>query len=630
MAAYDCTCGPRPCQGPLLLRVCEGVAGTSRCGQYGRANGRGLGLSKKKTETDISSSLPSTAFFLSRWRNTHATLWTRLKLLSQNLSGSSSKGARFSFYAPPKISVQHLMDVLGPRLNALASAVVFQNRGNAFAKKPPNSPNSHMSPSKAPKASPKGSSPKSTPKGSADNGSNVEVLESNRTKRRAAAQGKAASAAKEFAEKVKAAEEALEKKRREAEEVKAAVIRSMKEMEKEHKEAAYKKAARTREEAAQQEREYAAAAKADVQLSRAAEEAANRIRIDEQRAQRKLDEERSRRAQEELAEKAEAAKAERERHEKELATELLRRAEAAAAHRAERFAQIREAEFERAKQVMKEAMTKNSRYAEEVQEQARRREAEMFEAARLRAARQAAAEAPPLWQKKFERKADRAPVASTPSASSSSASCEAPPQASSNSSDRSQDEAVDVSGDDGDEIPPVETPVLEPAVPMPPHPPPPPPQSGWRWPWDDTARSDATHSASSSAEAYTARASRGTAEYPQAFVESDAGEEAAAEVLARARLTCKEEGGSNDRDEMAVERDLAVQRVMSKNSKTLRDALGLKPLATDQQVSKRLRQLLRLLHPDASINQPLKGTKHLARIEGAFKKLSALKMDAKL
>jgi U4/U6.U5 tri-snRNP-associated protein 1 len=62
----------------------------------------------------------------------------------------------------------------------------------------------------------------------------------------------------------------------------------------------------------------------------------------------------------------------------------------------------------------------------------------------------------------------------------------------------------------------------------------------------------------------------------------------------------------------------------------VRAALGLKPLATDQQVSKRLRQLLRLLHPDASINQPLKGTKHLARIEGAFKKLSALKMDAKL
>ena len=189
-----------------------------------------------------------------------------------------------------------------------------------------------------------------------------------------------------------------------------------------------------------------------------------------------------------------------------------------------------------------------------------------------------------------------------------------------------------MSGDDGDESPAVETPVLEPAVPMPPHLPPPPPQSGWRWPWDDTARSDATHSASSSAEAYNARASHGTAEYPQAFVESDACEEAAAEVLARARLTAasKEEGGSNDRDEMAVERDLAVQRVMSKNSKTLRDALGLKPLATDQQVSKTLRQLLRLLHPDASINQPLKGTKHLARIEGAFKKLSALKMDAKL
>ena len=37
------------------------------------------------------------------------------------------------------------------------------------------------------------------------------------------------------------------------------------------------------------------------------------------------------------------------------------------------------------------------------------------------------------------------------------------------------------------------------------------------------------------------------------------------------------------------------------------------------------RDLLRLLHPDFTINQPLKGSKKHARIEAAFKKLSALR-----
>ena len=40
---------------------------------------------------------------------------------------------------------------------------------------------------------------------------------------------------------------------------------------------------------------------------------------------------------------------------------------------------------------------------------------------------------------------------------------------------------------------------------------------------------------------------------------------------------------------------------------------------------KKALHLLRLLHPDYAINLPLKGTKQHARIEAAFKKLSALR-----
>ena len=40
---------------------------------------------------------------------------------------------------------------------------------------------------------------------------------------------------------------------------------------------------------------------------------------------------------------------------------------------------------------------------------------------------------------------------------------------------------------------------------------------------------------------------------------------------------------------------------------------------------KRVKRLLRLLHPDFTINQPLKGGKKHARIEAAFKKLNGLR-----
>ena len=48
-------------------------------------------------------------------------------------------------------------------------------------------------------------------------------------------------------------------------------------------------------------------------------------------------------------------------------------------------------------------------------------------------------------------------------------------------------------------------------------------------------------------------------------------------------------------------------------------------LASEVEVHKQVKKLLRLLHPDYSINQPLKGTKKHARIEAAFKKLNGLR-----
>ena len=98
-------------------------------------------------------------------------------------------------------------------------------------------------------------------------------------------------------------------------------------------------------------------------------------------------------------------------------------------------------------------------------------------------------------------------------------------------------------------------------------------------------------------------------------------------AAARAQLTSgwANEASSESREAKAEERDIAVKRVLAKSAKTLKAALGLKPLASDAEVRKRVRQLLRLLHPDFSMNLELKGTKQHARIESAFKKLNGLR-----
>ena len=66
-------------------------------------------------------------------------------------------------------------------------------------------------------------------------------------------------------------------------------------------------------------------------------------------------------------------------------------------------------------------------------------------------------------------------------------------------------------------------------------------------------------------------------------------------------------------------------RVLSRSNRNLKAAIGLGVLASEVEVHKQVKKLLRLLHPDYSINQPLKGTKKHARIEAAFKKLNGLR-----
>jgi len=75
----------------------------------------------------------------------------------------------------------------------------------------------------------------------------------------------------------------------------------------------------------------------------------------------------------------------------------------------------------------------------------------------------------------------------------------------------------------------------------------------------------------------------------------------------------------------AKERDVAARRILAYSSKTLTDALGLPHDATDTEVDSTVRKVLRLLHPDYSINLSIKGTRRHMRIEAAFKRLNGLR-----
>lgn len=78
----------------------------------------------------------------------------------------------------------------------------------------------------------------------------------------------------------------------------------------------------------------------------------------------------------------------------------------------------------------------------------------------------------------------------------------------------------------------------------------------------------------------------------------------------------------------AQERDQAARRILARSSRTLMEALGLAEDASDAEVDSTVRRLLRLLHPDYSINLALKGTRRHLRIEAAFKRLNGLRDDA--
>lgn len=75
----------------------------------------------------------------------------------------------------------------------------------------------------------------------------------------------------------------------------------------------------------------------------------------------------------------------------------------------------------------------------------------------------------------------------------------------------------------------------------------------------------------------------------------------------------------------AKERDDAARRILAYSSKTLTEALGLEVDATDAEVDSCVRRLLRLLHPDYSINLAMAGTRRQQRIEAAFKRLNGLR-----
>ena len=161
----------------------------------------------------------------------------------------------------------------------------------------------------------------------------------------------------------------------------------------------------------------------------------------------------------------------------------------------------------------------------------------------------------------------------------------------------------------------------------------------WRWPWEwDTAPepplTDGVRKPNQGADARAAQsnAAASSNSYTSTCAARDGkahaadAENAAAEALARAQLTASASGQTCDsRDAKVVERDAAVKRILARSSRTLKDALGLKRLASETEVSKGVRAQLRLLHPDYSINLPLKGTKKHARIESAFKKLNSLR-----
>ena len=122
------------------------------------------------------------------------------------------------------------------------------------------------------------------------------------------------------------------------------------------------------------------------------------------------------------------------------------------------------------------------------------------------------------------------------------------------------------------------------------------------------------------------------AEWRGTTVEGDDGaldedEEAEGEEVEDDGLSEEEHALAASRSAKARERDVAARRILAHSSRSLMDALGLAESATDAEMSSAVRKVLRLLHPDFSINLATKGTKRQRRIEAAFKRLNSLRAD---
>ena len=149
----------------------------------------------------------------------------------------------------------------------------------------------------------------------------------------------------------------------------------------------------------------------------------------------------------------------------------------------------------------------------------------------------------------------------------------------------------------------------------------------WRWPWERShseaeAEAVAAEMAAAAAEEAAARAAA-IGRRESLFVEG-AGPPAAPDDA-----TAPSESLEDSRAAKAAERDAAVTRILLRGTLSLKAAMGMSLLASEGEVAKRVKHYMRLLHPDFSINQPLKGTKKHARIEAAFKKLNGLREQSK-
>lgn len=103
-------------------------------------------------------------------------------------------------------------------------------------------------------------------------------------------------------------------------------------------------------------------------------------------------------------------------------------------------------------------------------------------------------------------------------------------------------------------------------------------------------------------------------------------DEEVVDVSAGVEVTEEERQQAAARKLKAKERDEAAKRILAHSSKTLMDALGLRLDASDGEVDKCVRHILRLLHPDYAINRCLgEGTRRKLRIEAAFKRLNGLR-----